>query len=163
MNTINAPSFSKGKVIGKKSWTAYVAVVILTVLVSGGGIVISFEEEMWLAGCLIIVVSLALGILRIYTLRSYQIVIDKNGVWIFRGVLPWTKGFSGVKWRDLDEAVYCQSLMGWLLKSYTIVLTHRFTKTDEIKMYETDRGDEVVSLINRVHTELLNSNSIKNV
>lgn len=162
MNTTNAPSSPKGKVIGKKSWTAYVCAVALTMLVSVIGVVFCFLE-MWLTGCLIIVVSLALGILRIYSLRSYQIVIDKNGVWIFRGVLPWTKGFTGVKWRDLDEAVYYQSLMGWLTKSYTILLTHRFTKTDEIKMYETDRGDEVVSLINRVHTELLKSNSINGV
>jgi len=88
---------------------------------------------------------------------------DKNGVWVFRGALPWSKGFIGVKWRDLDKAVYYQSIMGWITKSYTIELTHRFTKTEEIKMYDTARGDEVVSLINGVHAELINSNSIKGV
>jgi hypothetical protein len=118
------------------------------------GIVFCFSE-MWPIGFLIIVVSLVFGIHRIYVLPSYKIIVDKDGVWIFRGVLPWTKGFTGVKWRDLDEAVYYQSMIGWLTKSYTIHLTHRFTKTDEIKMYETDRGDEVVSVINRVHIELL--------
>ena len=66
---------------------------------------------------------------RIAVLRSYVIVYNPAGVWIKSGVLPWTKGFSGVKWRDLDEAVFSQTFLGWLFRTHTVTLSSPWPKS----------------------------------
>lgn len=41
-------------------------------------------------------------------LRAVHLYCGDVGVWVYSGVLPWNKGVAGVKWRNLDEAVYFQ-------------------------------------------------------
>jgi hypothetical protein len=162
LNTANASPSPRGKVIGKKAWPAYLAAVIASLLFMLVALFFFFVER-WSLGVITFSFAIAFGVLRFYSLKSYQIVVNKEGVWIFSGIFPWTKGYTGVKWGDLDEALFYQSFMGWLTKSYTVLLTHRFTKTTEIKMSETERGDEVVSLINKVQSEILKTDTPKRV
>jgi hypothetical protein len=153
MDSNNASGKPSGKVIGMKSWVAYVHLFFCTLLFLMVGFAICFIQKG--IGIAILLLTLAGGVYTCFVIRSYRLVVDRTGVWIFSGVLPWTKGFNGVKWRDLDEAVFCQSFVGWLTKSYTIQLTHRFTKTNEIRMTHTAHGSEVVAIINGTHNELL--------
>lgn len=53
-------------------------------------------------------------------------------IWVYSGVLPWSKGVAGIKWRDLDEAVYFQGPVSGALRSYCLRIGHRFTKSSEI-------------------------------
>jgi hypothetical protein len=76
-------------------------------------------------------------------------------VWVFRGILPWSKGVSGVKWRDLEDAVFFPNFLSWLLRSYTIRVGHRFTKTSEIVLPNIARGHEAVAHINERHRQTL--------
>jgi hypothetical protein len=83
-------------------------------------------------------------------LRSYNLYYDKDGVWIYSGVLPWNKGVNGVKWRDIDEALMMQSLWSWMFKSYAMVLKQRFTKETEIWLTHMRQGDVAVTTINQM-------------
>jgi hypothetical protein len=84
-----------------------------------------------------------------------QIYYDDAGVWLYSGVLPWARGVRGVKWRDMDEAVYVQSFRSWLLRSWTIRVGHRFTKGSEILLAHMARGREAVTLINERHQQMI--------
>jgi hypothetical protein len=88
-------------------------------------------------------------------LRSVQLYYDDVGVWLYSGILPWSKGVRGVKWRDMDEAVYMQSFGSWLLRSWTIRVGHRFTKASEITLTSMARGREAVAIINQQHQRLI--------
>lgn len=81
--------------------------------------------------------------------------MDDLGVWVFWGILPWNKGTEGVKWRDIDEAVYFPDLWSWLGKSYTVRVGHRFTKEREIFLSNMANGKEAVQTINAKHAELI--------
>ena len=117
--------------LGGKSWTAYIRVVLV-------GIVLFFiiTPLAWsfsvIAGVVVLLVSLLFVVYQFLLLRSFHLYYDDVGVWVYSGVLPWNKGVAGVKWRDLDEALYFQSMGSWLFKSYTIRIGHRFTKSSEI-------------------------------
>jgi hypothetical protein len=145
--------------LGGKSWTAYVGVVLI-------GIVLFFviTPLAWkvstTVGVVALIISLCLTIYRFLELNSYHLYYDDSGVWIYSGILPWKKGVTGVKWRDLDEAVYFQSISSWLFKSYSIRIGHRFTKSSEIVLSHMAHGHEVVMTINGQHQELVRANAL---
>jgi hypothetical protein len=140
--------------LGGKSWSAYV-----------GTIAIGFVAAIFTAGmataysattvAIFAVVWIAYVAYKILSISSYCLYYDSVGVWVSSGVLPWQKGVSGVKWRDLDEAVYFKSMGSWLLKSYGIRIGHRFTKTSEIVLTSWADGNQVVARINAKHHELV--------
>jgi len=113
-----------------------------------------------LAGFVVLAVSAAFLTYNFMVLKSFHLYYDDIGIWIYSGVLPWKKGVSGVKWRDLDEAVYFPSLGSWVFKSYTIRIGHRFTKSSEILLSHWARGQDVVSQINGRHQELVRANAL---
>jgi hypothetical protein len=78
-------------------------------------------------------------------LRSIQLYTDLDGVWVYRGIFPWDKGFSGVKWRDLEDAVFYPNFLSWALKSYTVRVGHRFTKSSEIVLRNIANGNDAAT------------------
>jgi len=76
------------------------------------------------------------------------LVIDHDGVWLQRGILPWSRGMVGVKWRDVHEAVYATGFVSWLLRSYRVVVSHRYTRDEELNIAHVKRGHQAVELIN---------------
>jgi hypothetical protein len=126
--------------IYRKSWTAYIVPIILIVI---------FILP------LITIPLIIIPLLWILSIRKYKLYTDENGVWISYGLFPWTKGFSGVKWRDLNECTLVNSFLSWLLRSYTVVVTHRYTKTDEVVMTHTRLGKRAVLEINGLHQKHL--------
>lgn len=142
--------------LGRKSWTAYIwtgifAIVLLLFSVP-------FLGANIFGGLIVLSVSVFIIALRFYSIKSHRLYMDDIGVWRSSGILPWTKGSSGVKWRDLDEAVFFKSMFSWMFKSYSIRIGHRFTKDSEVFLDHWSRGDQAVMAINARHQELVRSN-----
>lgn len=152
---VNAESTS----LGGKAWTAYVRVVLVTLFLLLIVTPIAFSISKWV-GVSILCLVIAYIVYKILLVRSHHLYFDDLGVWAFSGVLPWSKGVAGVKWRDLDEAVYFQSLGSWLFKSYSVRIGHRFTKSSEILLSHWSKGHEAVMTINQQHQNLVRENRL---
>lgn len=144
--------------LGGKSWTAYIGTVILTLILMV--LVAIFGYANIFGGLLIFALALPLVLLRFFSIKSYHLYMNDDGVWVFRGIFPWSKGVIGVKWRDLDEATFTQSLFSWMFKSYSIRIGHRYTKTSEILLSSWNHGDKAVVTINTKHKELVKANAL---
>jgi len=137
-----------------KSWIAYLGIIIRTLIVIGlFAALVYWQPNYWAIATSLLVCALALIAYRIAYLRSFRLYYDDAGVWIFSGILPWKRGVRGVKWRDLDEAVFINSFWSWLAGSYSVVLKHRFTKDIEIGESDMARGKTAVTTINQQHRQ----------
>lgn len=135
------------------SWNAYITtnIVPLFMLVIGAFMAFSF---VWFGTALCLIASLLIAN-NVLELRSIRVYTDDEGVWLSSGFLPWDKGVGGVKWRDLEDATYYRKFTSWALKSYTIRIGHRFTKTSEIILPNIRYGDLMVMHINQLHSEMV--------
>ena len=145
---------AQAQVIGRKSWLAYFGVAVLALILLGGALPLAF---LWneTAAIVVLVASGALLFYRIALLRSVQLYVDDAGVWVHSGVLPWKKGVTGVKWRDIDEATYAQGFWSWITRSYMVRIGHRFTKSNEIVLSHIGGGKQAVATINARHHALV--------
>lgn len=138
--------------LSRKSWTAYVGIAVRIVLLLGlAGATAYWQPEYWGLIALILGVALLFVVYQILLLRSYRLYYNEAGVWIYSGVLPWKRGVSGVKWRDLDEAIFVNDFWSWISRSYTVQLKHRFTKAIEISEPGMAQGKQSVIAINQQH------------
>lgn len=137
----------------RMAWTAYIRpLVVFAVIYSIGFALNSNYSTIGIAFCVFAVVLLAIQILSIRSVRLYT---NNEGVWVYSGIFPWSKGSSGVKWRDLEDAVYFTGFWSWALKSYTVRVGHRFTKSSEIVLLHIARGNLAVEHINTFHGQVL--------
>ncbi len=137
-----------------KSWTAYVGMVFRLLFLVGLGVAAVYWQPMyWHITALILLVGLMLIGYQIALLRSYRLYYDAAGVWIYSGILPWKRGVAGVKWRDLDEAIFVNTFWSWMSGSYTVQLKHRYTKAIEISEASMARGKQAVITINQQHQQ----------
>lgn len=137
-------------VLPGKSWTAYLGLAGIVLL----GIFLTALLALFAglpAGGVLLVLLLGYAGFRFAEIASYRFYYDASGVWVYAGILPWAKGVSGVKWRDLDEAIYEQNFWSWLFKSYTVRIGHRFTKSSELLLTHMHHGDQSVMAINQQH------------
>lgn len=100
------------------------------------------------------------AILLVLSLRSIKLYYDDEGIWLYSGIFPWNKGFNGIKWCDLDSGLYTTGFLSWVLKSYSVCISHRFTKNSEIAIKHVYKGDVFVKTINELHIQYLKSNTI---
>ena len=142
MDEINEQEASNQDVIARKAWTAYVWPTSVTVIVSA--VMGSFDFFLGTLPVLYFLYS-------IFMIRSYKLYINNEGVWIYSGIFPWNKGSNGVKWRDLDSAIYYTGFLSWAFKSYRMMISHRFTKDNEIFLTHMWCGDQAVMKINSLH------------
>ena len=142
------------QVIGRKSWLAYAGVALLAAILLGGLLPAAFLWNDTAALCVLVASGLIL-FYRIAMLRSVLLYIDDAGVWVHAGVLPWKKGVTGVKWRDVDEATYAQGFWSWLTRSYMVRIGHRFTKSNEIVLTHIGGGKQAVATINARHQAMV--------
>ncbi|MBF8176926.1 hypothetical protein [Herminiimonas contaminans] len=142
------------------SWTAYIrpiTVLLIALLIATA----LYSYQQYLVAGVIAVFFLILTIYQIFSIRSVSLYADEEGVWVYSGILPWSKGTSGVKWRDVDEAVFFTGFWSWLLRSYTIRVGHRFTKDSEIVLPHIAHGKDAVQRINELHrTAIANGNNL---
>lgn len=133
--------FPSTNVLSRKSWVAYV--VPLSVITTLLLIMTSFHLALG-------IIPMLMGTYTIMMLRSYKLYVDDNGVWVSNGIFPWDKGSYGVKWRDIDGASYRTGFTSWALKSFTVTISHRFTKANEIVLSHMQRGDKAVAVVNHL-------------
>jgi hypothetical protein len=116
----------------RKSWTAYIGIAIRVLLLIGLSVTaIYWQPSYWEIAAVILLALIFIGY-QIALLRSYRLYYDESGVWLYSGILPWKRSVPGVKWRDLDEAIFVNNFWSWISGSYTVQLRHRFTKAIEI-------------------------------
>jgi hypothetical protein len=82
--------------------------------------------------------------------RSVRLYTDEAGVWVYSGIFPWEAGASGVKWQDISESSYTPGFIGWLLRSFSVRVGHRFTNGAELYVENIHRGNLAVEHINGV-------------
>lgn len=145
--------------LAKKSWTAYVGTVVISLILLVIDSAIS-RGHVGL-GLLVFILIAALAAYRVMEINSYRLYYDDSGVWLESGILPWKKGVRGVKWRDVDEAVFFQSFGSWIFKSYKIRVGHRFTKDAEIVVTHVNRGKDAVISINGMHQNLVKKGALQ--
>jgi uncharacterized membrane protein YdbT with pleckstrin-like domain len=146
--------------LGRKSWTAFAGVVLIGLLLLAVAVPLGWRATPWL-GLLALILISGIVALKVWSINSCHLYSDDVGVWVESGVLPWSRGVYGVKWRDLDEATYSQSLWSWLFKSYAIRIGHRYTKSSEILLSHIARGNESVMAINQQHQDLIRRNLLR--
>ena len=141
------------------SWTAYVrpVAVLLVMLAIGIALYANLHKGV---GVVFLLFFIALFAYQILLLRSLFLYTDDHGVWVYSGILPWAKGMNGVKWRDLEDAVFFQNFFSWLFKSYTVRIGHRFTKTSELLLPHIAKGNIAVEHINEMHRQVLSADSV---
>jgi len=140
--------------LARKSWTAYVKLTIFTLLALLIVVPMAWRSSSTLGVLAFLFIS-AIAAYRFALIRSFHLYCDSDGIWLYSGVLPWSRGITGVKWRDLDEALMIQTLWSWLFKSYTVRIGHRFTKANEIVLTHMARGDTAVTNVNELHQALI--------
>ncbi|GGX74549.1 hypothetical protein GJV26_14545 [Massilia dura] len=146
-------AFAHGIPLCGKAWTAYTGCLLLAV-VAVFVLRLAFRHSELAAAGVLAAATLLIGY-RMLLIRSVQLYYDDVGVWLYSGILPWSRGVRGVKWRDMDEAVYVQSLRSWLSRSWTIRVGHRFTKANTIVLSDMARGREAVTIINERHQQMI--------
>ncbi|MFC0135812.1 hypothetical protein CR105_00645 [Massilia eurypsychrophila] len=156
-NSANASA--NAHVVGVKSWIAYFGTLVLAAILFFGLLPLAFMWNEIAAGVVFVVSAIMIGY-RLLLLRSVQLYYDDVGVWTYSGILPWKKGLSGVKWRDMDEATFVPGFWSWLTGSYTVRIGHRFTKANEIVLTNIARGKAAVNTLNAYQQDLIRTNVI---
>lgn len=143
------------------SWVAYIRPLIVFFLLSGLGIVLgALNQSMSVVA---VIAALLFFIYQVLYLRSMTLFTNDDGVWLFRGVMPWNKGIIGVKWRDIEDAVFFTGFVSWAFNSYSIRVGHRFTKASELSVANVRDGNAAVAHINKIHRVRLNGATNKEV
>lgn len=153
------------------SWVAYTSViatfVILVAAASGTGWWVLNRAQTEQArhigitvSVLVLLFALATFVYKILFLKSVRLYTDETGVWLYRGILPWSRGYRGVKWRDIEDAMYYTGFFSWMLRSYTVRIGHRFTKKSEIIVSHLAKGNKAVEHINQLHQDVLKTERV---
>lgn len=150
MQEVEVASRNTRQILSRKAWFAYVSPAVVGV----AGLAAALYWRTSIAG-LIGLIALSIAVYNFLFLKSVYLYVNDAGVWVYRGILPWNKGSSGVKWRDLSEALYYTGFMSWACRSWNIRIGHRFTKSSEIFLDNMTGGPEVVQLINGLHQKLI--------
>ncbi len=150
---------SNATLVCAKSWTAYLGITFLALILFFGALPLAFLWNELAAGCVLILAALIVGY-QTLLVRSYRLYYDDIGVWLYSGILPWKKGIVGVKWRDMDEATFVQTFWSWLFKSYSIRVGHRFTKSSELFLTHMARGKDAVVTLNARHQALIRADTL---
>jgi len=143
---------AQAHVIGVKSWLAYAGVAALGIVLFFVALPLAFLWNDIAAACVLLVSALIVAY-RFLSVRSVQLYYDDVGVWVVSGVLPWKKGVSGVKWRDMDDAIFVNGFVSWATRSYTVRIGHRFTRDSEIVLHHIARGRQAVETVNALHQQ----------
>ena len=160
MEEQNALAPLQVQVIGVKSWLAYAGVAALAVILFGVLLPLAFLWHEMAALAVLILSALLVGY-QFLLVRSVQLYMDDLGVWVHAGVLPWKKGVSGVKWRDMDEATFVNGFTSWATRSYTVRIGHRFTRDSEIVLTNIARGKDAVASVSARHQALIRSGLVE--
>lgn len=97
-----------------------------------------------------LILAVLMTVYAVAYLKSIRLYTDDGGVWMRRGVFPWETGVAGVQWRDVGQAGFTQGMVSWALKSYAVLISHRFTTGAELAMKHVKYGNLFVEHVNGV-------------
>jgi len=121
-------------------------------------LLVAVAAAAWLVGYYSIIPLIAgtvyLGY-QIAWLQSVELYCDANGVWVYRGILPWKRGAIGIKWRDIEIASFNQTLTSWTTHAYSVQIMDRYTRRAELVLTDMLHGDEAVMHINARLNEMI--------
>ncbi|QEL09884.1 hypothetical protein [Kushneria phosphatilytica] len=148
------------------SWLAYLNVLLKGVIACAIGVAFMLfnrwvtltplmAQLLFAGGAAIVLFALGLVIYRVLYIRRVRLYSDRDGVWCYRGILPWRRGVIGTNWRDLRQASYGTGFLRWLTKAYPIQVDNRFTDTDPIVLANVHRGHEFVGHVNAWRNRML--------
>ena len=138
------------------SWLAYFRPILVLALFTICGRWLAYFHHEAIA-IIVVLVGVVWFIYRLMMTRSIVLFTDDHGVWLYQGIFPWSRGYNGVKWRDLEEAVFYTGFLSWIFKSYSIRVSHRFTREGEIWLRHVRQGNLAVEHINALHQQVLAS------
>lgn len=151
--TANSVPFSEFRL----SWVAYIRALVVFFILCGLGVALGIFNQA--LGVFAVIASLVIFAYQALYLRSMILFTNDDGVWLYRGVFPWNKGIIGVKWRDIEDAVFYTGFVSWAFNSYSIRVGHRFTKASELTIPNVKSGNDAVGHINKIHRERLDGAS----
>lgn len=131
------------------SWIAFVSPVVVFAIMFLTGVALSTSphEALRLSGCFLIDISVIIFIIRIIYIRSLKLIINEDGVYLYRRVFPWTKIFSGVMWREVSDASYYAGMSSQITQSYRIKIENTYTTAREINLAHIQNGNKAVRAI----------------
>ena len=134
------------------SWLAYIRPIVtfLIIFLIGLGLSGSRTTIFAIIGYVAIGVALINFICNILFLKTLRVWFNEDGVWLFCGIFPWTKGTVGTTWRDISDAIFFTGFISWATKSFKIRIGHRFTKTSELVIPHIKNGNVAVMKINEI-------------
>lgn len=133
------------------SWVAYVRPLVVSVIMGLAGFwAAAIFENQWIA-VVVVLLAIAWLVYQMLYIRSVRLYTDESGVWLSQGVFPWQTGFVGVKWRDVDGALFRKHFISWLCRSYVVQVGHRYTKDNELVVIHVGKGDRFVEHVNQEH------------
>jgi len=161
-NVSGSMGFDGYKVIGRKSWVAYVGLLIRYAIIFGViyFLVINLSTEPdfnWVKEYSLYVYAF-FGIIFIYrfaVLLSYKVSVTDEGVWLHFGILPWAIGGNGLRWNDADMAFYYPNFLSWITNSYTIMVNHKYTNASDFMASSIWRGRKVCGEIAEIQRSRL--------
>jgi len=150
------------KVIGRKSWVAYLGVLIKYGIYIGIFFYVNIHlatrtDFIWINDYIFYVYAYlgAFFIYRIAVLRSYKVSVTNEGVWLHYGIFPWAKSGDGLRWNDADMAFHYPNFISWITNSYTIKVNHKYTNTSDFMASKIWRGRKVCGEISAIQRDRL--------
>lgn len=148
MNTRdNIESHSTPHQIWIVSWMAYIPHILV-----GLGLLyaMTFANQTGYAAIYVTAISFMFCFVayRAYYLSRIRLYYNDQGVWVFRGVFPWTRGVYGVKWRDFEDAIYITGFFYWITKGFPVTIRPRFSNNPRIPLPPIHHGRKAVEAIN---------------
>jgi hypothetical protein len=147
------PQVGDGNTLSRKAWTAYASIMVYWVLLMA-----AVAATAWVFGYYslipLLIGSAFLGYQWAW-LKSLELYYDENGVWVYRGILPWKRGSFGMKWRDIEIASFKQNLTSWTTHSYSLQILDRYTRKPELVLTDMRHGDQAVMFINNRLNEMI--------
>lgn len=155
-NQFEATEEDSDAIVFKLSWVGYIAIIPTVIIVA----IIMFGAQYLLNDHIyriyifaIYFSGLSFITYKLFLLNSVRLIINKNGVWSAKGILPWDKTCDGMQWRNIGIASYNNNLFTWLFKAYSINLEDRYTSKIELTVNNIAEGKSAVVEINRILAE----------
>lgn len=144
----------------RMSFMAYVRPVCIFVVAMCFSYALSQSKHaaVSIIGYVLIILTLINLYCSITYVKTLKLYLNQDGVFLYRGIFPWTKGVIGTMWRDISDANYYTGFVSWATKSYRVRVGHRFTKTSEIFIPHVKNGNNAVIEINEIIKQKARSN-----
>ena len=142
-------NYSNGNIIilSKKSFIVYIPYIISFILM----VITGFGKSILVT--LFLIIPFGIGVF--LHIKSITLFVDENGVWVYEGILPWNRGYYGIRWVDFEEGLFYPNIVSYFTKSYTIELRHKYKNDSNITLTQMHNGDIAITKINEIYNDFI--------